>query len=79
MFRIYNDFVSSLILACIVTILVFISLPKSRDSSTPKSSTTLTKTFIMSLALCYVVLYFLNDNPSRNNVMDHMIQGEPDF
>ena len=82
MIRIYNDFVSALVLAAIVTFLVYISLPPT-ESTNPKhaskNASTIWKAFLLSLIICYAVLYFLNDIPSTNNVMEHMIQGEPDF
>lgn len=79
MIRVYNDFVSACILASIVTVLVFVSLPRPPKGEKDNSVAILWKTFILSMIVCYTVLYFLNDTPSSTQVMGHMLHGEPDF
>lgn len=82
MIRVYNDALFALVLACIVTFLVYISLPRIESQSpkqAKKNTSVIWKAFLLSFVICYIVLYFYNDTPSSASVMDHMIQGEPDF
>lgn len=79
---IYNEFVTALVFAGITTAILFIVMmsegTKTHDTKN-KSTSKIIKVFFVSLIIWFAVVYFMSSEPTHKNVMDHMIQGEPDF
>jgi uncharacterized membrane protein len=67
-------------MAGIITVLVIVNMPKTEQNQLKNNTTSLAfKTFLLSFAICYTIVYFANDSSNSNDVMQHMLQGEPDF
>lgn len=73
-----NELVSSLVVASLVTFLVWINIPSDLENTEAKSSKTVFKSFILSLLVSYIIFYFLGSG-NDNTVFDNIIKGEPDF
>lgn len=76
-----NELISAGIVACIVSVLVWLHVPReSIQGREPQHSTSkiLIKSFIISFIMSYMVFYFLGDTESKD-ALDHVIKGEPDF
>lgn len=70
-----NELISSIVVASLVTFLVWINLPADPESRNKK---TIIKSFLLSLLLSYVIFYFLGTG-NDSTVYDNIIKGEPDF
>jgi Na+/melibiose symporter-like transporter len=70
-----NELVSSLVVASLVSFLVWINLPADPEA---RSKKTVVKAFLISLCLSYVIFYFMGTG-NESTVYDNIIKGEPDF
>lgn len=70
-----NELISSLVVAALVSFLVWVNLPADPEVRTKKA---VFKSFIISLFLSYVIFYFMGTG-NDNTVYDNIIKGEPDF
>jgi hypothetical protein len=76
-----NELATAAILSLIVTVLVWVNLPKQDPSSQKQNNITksLVKTFIIAFATCFAIIYFFSGTSTKDDVMTHMLKGEPDF
>jgi hypothetical protein len=77
-----NELLSASIVASLVSVLVWLHVPKcspcGENAPEEKSLKLVVKSFVISFVLSYMVFYFLGDNESKD-ALDHVIKGEPDF
>lgn len=75
-----NELVSSGVVAVLVSVLVWLHVPKDSVVNNKRvSATTLVlKSFIISFIVAYAAFYFFGDSGS-DDVLDNIITGEPDF
>lgn len=74
-----NEMISSLVVSCLVTFLVWINMPADiAKNGENRISKTLFKSFVISLLISYIIFYFLGSG-NDNTVYDNIIKGEPDF
>lgn len=77
---IYNEIVTALILASVVALLVALLTPKGgqrADGTRPSRIYLACRAFVLAFIIVYAIVYFSGE--SDDEVMKHMIQGEPDF
>lgn len=82
MFVIHSELYTSIILASIVTLLVWFNTPRLEMNEADKFITIklILRTFVVSLVLIYVIYYFTNNSHGESNdVMANIIKGTPDF
>lgn len=77
-----NELMSAGFVGLMVSVLVWLHLP--RDTSDPdvdpkkKTVSVIIKSFVVSFGVSYAIFYFLGDSGS-DDVLENVIQGEPDF
>lgn len=78
----HNEIVSAVIVGLLVSVLVWLSLPKNAvDGQTGnriKVSAVVIKSFVLASFVAYAMFYFLGD-PGTDDVLSNVIGGEPDF
>ena len=71
--------ITTFVFAIVVTVLVLLNTPRSEaNSPRPNTSKQVFKVFMVSLVVCGIVAYVLQDN-EENNMMANIIKGDPDF
>lgn len=73
-----NVWISALVIAMLVTILVYINTPRVDIPGYEINKNTLAlKTFVISYAIALAIFYFTSGG--KEDVIAHMIQGDPTF
>jgi len=80
MLLIKNELVSAGIVSLLVSVLVWMHVPRQSVVNNKQVSSTnlVIKSFIVSFIASYAVFYFLGDTGS-DDVLENVIQGEPNF
>lgn len=75
-----SELYTSLIMATIVTLLVWLNTPRTEENK-HRTTRILIKTWVLSFIAIYVIYYFTftGSDKKSEDVMDNIIRTEPDF
>ena len=79
-----SDFYTSIVLALITTILVWLNTPTPTNTDNNNSvfgytMILLTRTFVISFLVIYALYYFTNTDSRGEDVIQNIIKTEPEF